>query len=42
MIRAFARFYFTPTLKNWRVLRRLCMAKLPIKVKNGTSPATAA
>ena len=33
MITAFARFYFSPTLKNWRVLRRLCMAKLPVKVK---------
>ena len=31
MIRAFARFYLAPTLKNWRVLRRLCMAKLPRK-----------
>jgi len=29
MIFAFIRYYFTPTLKNWRALRRLCMAKLP-------------
>ncbi len=29
MIRAFARFYFAPTLANWRVLRRLCMKRLP-------------
>ena len=39
MIRAFARFYFTPTLKNWRVLRRLCMAKLPKKVKANATVA---
>lgn len=31
MIRAFARFYFAPTLANWRSLRRLCMARLPKK-----------
>ena len=29
MISAFLHFYFAPTLKNWRALRRLCMAKLP-------------
>lgn len=29
MIRAFLAFYFSPTLKRWRSLRRLCMAKLP-------------
>jgi hypothetical protein len=29
MIRAFARFYFKPSLANWRALRRVCMAKLP-------------
>lgn len=29
MIRAFLRFYFKPTLDNWRKLRRVCMAKLP-------------
>lgn len=29
MIRAFVRYYFSPTLKNWRALRRLCMVKLP-------------
>jgi len=33
MIRAFARFYFSPTLRNWRSLRRVCMAKLPKPVK---------
>ena len=30
MIRAFFRFYFKPTLANWRALRRLCMAQLPV------------
>lgn len=29
MIRAFVRYYFKPTLINWRKLRRLCMSKLP-------------
>lgn len=29
MIRAFLRFYFSPTLVNWRTLRRLCMVRLP-------------
>lgn len=29
MIRAFVRFYFTRTLKNWRELRRECRATLP-------------
>jgi hypothetical protein len=29
MIRAFASFYFKPSLANWRSLRRICMAKLP-------------
>ena len=33
MIRAFARFYFSPTLANWRTLRRACMKKLPAVVK---------
>ena len=33
MIRAFARFWLTPTLKNWRALRRLCMKRLPKKPK---------
>ena len=30
MIRAWLRFYFRPTLANWRKLRRVCMAKLPV------------
>ena len=30
MIRAFLRFYLKPTLANWRKLRRVCMAKLPV------------
>ena len=29
MIRAFARFYFRRTLKNWRELRRVCREALP-------------
>jgi hypothetical protein len=29
MIRAFVRYYFKPTLANWRALRRTCMARLP-------------
>jgi hypothetical protein len=29
MIRAWLRFYFRPSLSNWRSLRRICMAKLP-------------
>jgi len=29
MIRAWLRFYFRPSLTNWRALRRVCMAKLP-------------
>jgi len=33
MISAFLRFYFYPTLSNWRALRRLCMAALPAKAK---------
>ena len=29
MIRAFIRFYFSRTLKNWRDLRRICRDALP-------------
>lgn len=29
MIRAFIRYYFSPTLANWRALRRVCMSYLP-------------
>ena len=29
MIRAFVRFYFSRTLRNWRALRKVCMARLP-------------
>ena len=29
MIRAFLRFYFSRTVKNWRSLRRACMDALP-------------
>lgn len=29
MITSFLRFYFSPTLANWRTLRRACMARLP-------------
>ena len=29
MIRAFIRFYFSPTVSNWRALRRVCMSRLP-------------
>lgn len=32
MIRSFLKFYFVPTLRNWRDLRRLCMARLPAKI----------
>ena len=31
MIAAFLRYYFAPTLKNWRALRRVCMSRLPTK-----------
>ena len=33
MIRKFLRFYFNPTLANWRALRRIAMAKLPPQSK---------
>lgn len=33
MFLSFVRYYFRPTLKNWRDLRRICMARLPEKVK---------
>lgn len=33
MIRAFITYYFTPTLENWRALRRICMSRLPAKDK---------
>ena len=29
MIRAFVKYWFRPTVKNWRDLRRVCMARLP-------------
>ena len=29
MIRAFITYYFSPTVANWRALRRICMAQLP-------------
>ena len=29
MIRAFVRYFFSRTLKNWRLLRRECMDTLP-------------
>ena len=29
MIRAFLRYYFSPTLRNWRALRRIAMSRLP-------------
>ena len=29
MIAAFLRYYFKPTLANWRALRRVAMARLP-------------
>ena len=31
MFRSFARFWLSPTVKNWRDLRRLCMKRLPKK-----------
>lgn len=31
MTRAFIVYYFSPTLANWRALRRICMARLPAK-----------
>jgi hypothetical protein len=37
MIRAFLRFYFRPSLANWRALRRVCMAKLPAIPKKDAS-----
>jgi hypothetical protein len=40
MIRAFARFYFKPSLANWRALRRVCMAKLPPQL-NTKEPSNA-
>ena len=33
MIAAFIRYYFTPTLKNWRTLRRIAMKRLPARDK---------
>ena len=33
LIRAFIAFYFSPSVANWRHLRRLCMKRLPVKVK---------
>lgn len=36
MIRAFLVYWFRPTLKNWRALRRICMARLP-KVDQGAA-----
>ena len=33
MIRAMIRYYFSRTLKNWRALRRECMAALPKQAK---------
>jgi hypothetical protein len=29
VIQAFIRYWFSPTLQNWRKLRRLCMSRLP-------------
>lgn len=29
LLSAFARYWFRPTLANWRNLRRVCMARLP-------------
>lgn len=29
MIRAFVRYWWAPTLTNWRTLRRACMSRLP-------------
>jgi len=29
MIAAFIRYYFSRTVKNWRLLRRACMDALP-------------
>lgn len=37
VIRAFIRYYFAPTLGNWRALRRICMAKLPPAARNESS-----
>lgn len=31
MIRAFVRYYFKPTLQNWRSLRRVAMSYLPAR-----------
>lgn len=31
MFRAFVVYYFSPTLKNWRSLRRIAMKRLPAK-----------
>jgi hypothetical protein len=39
MIRAFIRYYFMPSLSNWRALRRVCMSKLPATTT--TKPKTA-
>ncbi len=38
MLRAFLRFYFSPTLTHWRVLRRLCMKRLPPVQKAPKAP----
>jgi len=29
MIRAFIRYYFRRNVRNWRALRKVCMAQLP-------------
>ena len=29
MLRAFLRYWFRPTLTNWRALRRIAMSRLP-------------
>lgn len=33
MWKAFIRYYFAPTLDNWRALRRVAMSKLPAKTR---------
>lgn len=37
MIRAFLKFYFSPSLKSWRALRRTCIKRLPKKEKANAS-----
>lgn len=40
MIAKFLKFYFSPTLRNWRALRRVCMSRLPAHTTTKAKPQT--